>query len=154
MSRLLRVFVLTLVLSVLIGCGATTHPINPPNASIQQLNVLADGSWRIQIRIENFSDLTQHYSTFKAALRVADIAAADISLNPEIDIPGENADIVETTLAPNADARKAFLSGVKEPSGAEYELKGTIVIPKADKEFKFEHKSHLSPTPGVPDQYR
>ena len=154
MIRLSRVALLFTACALLASCGVPTHPINPPNASIQQLDVLPDGRWKLQIRLENFSDKTVHYATLKATLRVSGLAAADIALKPDMDIPGQNADIVETTLTASADAQKAFLVDVKEPSGAAYELKGTINIPAADKDFKFEHKSRLSPVPGIPDQYR
>jgi hypothetical protein len=154
MFRLLRLLIPLIALSALAGCGVPVHPINPPNASIQQLDVMPDGRWKLQIRLENFSDKTVHYAAFKASLRVGGEAAADLMLDPELDIPGENADIVETTLTPAAGARKAFLADVKLPGGAAYELKGTINIPAAGKDFKFEHKSRLSPVPGLPDQYR
>jgi hypothetical protein len=154
MIRLLRLISLLIVSALLASCGVPLHPINPPNASIQQLDVLPDGRWKLQIRLENFSDKTVHYATLKAALRVSGVAAADISLKPDMDIPGLNADIVETTLSPSAEAQKGFLVDVKEPSGAAYELKGTINIPAADKDFKFEHKSRLSPVPGIPNEYR
>ncbi|MEO8802945.1 MAG: hypothetical protein ABI304_11345 [Rudaea sp.] len=154
MIRSLCLFALSTALGALAACGAPTHPINPPNASIQQLDVLPDGSWKVQIRLENFSDITVRYATFKAALRVGGVAAGDISLNPQLDIPGENADIVATTLNPGADVRKAFASDVKLPGGVPYELKGTINIPAAGKDFKFEHKSRLLPVPGIANQYR
>lgn len=154
MIRSLRIAVVAAALMLLVGCGPPVHPINPPSASIQQLNVLADGRWKLQIRIENFSDKTVHYASITADLRVGGVAAANIALNPEIDVPGENADIVETTITPSPDAAKGFALDVKQPSGAAYELKGTITIPAASKDFKFEHKSRLSPVPGIPDQYR
>jgi hypothetical protein len=154
MIRLLRpAFILT-AFALLAACGVPTHPINPPNASIQQLDVLPDGRWKLQIRLENFSDKTVHYAAFRASLRVGGVAAAELALNPDMDIPGQNADVVETTLAASADAQKAFLADVKAPSGAAYELKGTINIPAAGKEFKFEHKSRLSPVPGIANEYR
>ena len=154
MLRSLRRLVVLVALSLLAGCGAPLHPINPPSASIQQLDILADGRWKVQIRIENFSDKTQHYTTFKAELRVSGIAVADISLDPELDVPGYNADIVETMLTPSADVSRAFASDVKQPNGAPYELKGTINIPAAGKDFKFEHKSRLSAVPGIANEYR
>lgn len=154
MIRSLRCFAMMIALAALAGCGPPTHPINPPSASIQQLDVLPDGRWKIEIRLENFSDKTVHYATFKAALRVGGVPAADISLNPDMDIPGENADIVETTLIPSADSARAFANDIKEPGGVSYELRGTIDIPIADKDFKFEHKSRLSPVPGIANQYR
>jgi len=154
MLRPMRTFAMTIALAALAGCGPPIHPINPPNASIQQLDVLADGRWKVQIRLENFSDKTVHYAAFKAALRVGGVDAANIDLNPDMDIPGENADVVETTLTLSADARKAFAADIKEPGGAPYEIKGTINIPVAGKDFKFEHKSRLSPAPGIANQYR
>ena len=154
MIRALRLFAVAVVLSMLAACGPPVHPINPPSATIQQLDVLPDGRWKVQLRIENFSDTTVHYATFKASLMVAGVPAAEISLTPDIDIPGLNADIVETTFKPAPGASAAFEAEVKQPGGAAYQLKGTILIPAADKDFKFEHKSRLSAVPGIPNQYR
>ncbi|MBS0583373.1 MAG: hypothetical protein JSS42_09770 [Proteobacteria bacterium] len=156
MARLLRVAALAVVLVSLAGCfgGGVKHPINPPNASIQLLEVQPDGRWKLSIRLENFSDKTVHYSTLKAELRVSGIEATQLDLKPEMDIPGLNADIVETTISPGSDLQKAFALDVKAPGGAAYELKGTIGVPAADKDFKFEHRSRLSPVPGIPNQYR
>ncbi len=139
---------------LLAACGGPTHPINPPNASVQQLDVLPDGRWKLLIRLENFSDKTVHYATLKASFAVSGYPAADISLTPDMDIPGENADVVTTTLSVSADALKAFAIESKAPNGVAYELKGTINIPAADKDFKFEHKSRLSPVPGIANEYR
>jgi len=154
MIRALRLFAIAVAMSLLAACGPPVHPINPPSATIQQLDVLPDGRWKVQLRIENFSDTTVHYATFKASLIVAGVAAAEISLAPDIDVPGLNADIVETTFMPAAGASAAFAAEVKQPGGAAYSLKGTILIPAADKEFKFEHKSRLSAVPGIPNEYR
>ena len=154
MIRLLRLAALAVVLAVLAGCGGIpAHPINPPNASVQLLEMQPDGRWKVSIRLENLSDKTVHYSTLKAELRISGTDTGEISLKPEMDIPGLNADIVETTLTPSSDLQKAFALDVKSPGGAPYEIKGTIGIPEAGKDFKFEHKSRLSPVPGIPNQY-
>lgn len=154
MLRVLRNFAVTIALAALSGCGPPIHPINPPNASIQQIDVLPDGRWKVQIRLENFSDKTVHYAALKAELRVGGVAAGSIDINPDMDIPGQNADIAETTLTPGADARKAFEADARSPGGAPYEIKGTINIPAAGKDFKFEHKSRLSPVPGIANEFR
>ena len=154
MSFSARTFLLTSALALLAACGPVKHPINPPGASIQQLDVLPDGRWKLQVRLENFSDQTVRYGAFKAELRVGGEAAGTINMNPDLDIPGDNADILEITLAPGADAAKAFKADVARPDGVAYELKGTINIPSADKDFKFEHKSRLSPIPGLANSYR
>lgn len=153
MPNSLRCILFTTAFAALAACGPVKHPINPPNASIQQLDVLPDGQWKLQVRLENFSDQTVHYGAFKAELRVGGEAAGRIDVDANLDIPGENADILETTLIPGADAARAFKTDVSHPDGVAYELKGTIDIPSA-KEFKFEHGSRLSPVPGVANSYR
>jgi hypothetical protein len=150
----LRKILLVSALVLPAACGQVRHPINPPSASIQQLEVLPDGRWKLQIRLENFSDQTVRYGAFKAELRVGGEPAGAIDANADLDIPGENADILETTLAPGADAAKAFRADVTRPDGVAYELKGTIQIPSAGKDYKFAHKSRLSPIPGVANSYR
>ena len=158
MPALLRTFLRTLLLAstlvLLAACGQVKHPINPPGASIQQLDVLADGRWKLQVRLENFSDQTVRYGAFKAELRVGGEAAGAIDTNADMDIPGENADILDITLVPGADAAKAFKADISRPDGVAYELKGTIQIPAAGKDYKFAHKSRLSPIPGVANSYR
>lgn len=158
MPALLRTFLRTLLLGsmlvLLAACGPVKHPINPPGASIQQLDVLADGRWKLQVRLENFSDQTVRYGAFKAELRVGGEAAGTIDTNADMDIPGENADILDITLAPAPDAAKAFKADLSRPDGVAYELKGTIQIPSANKDYKFAHKSRLSPIPGVANSYR
>lgn len=154
MSFSARTFLLTSALALLAACGPVKHPINPPGASIQQLDVLPDGRWKLQVRLENFSDQTVRYGAFKAELRVGGEAAGTIDMNTDLDIPGDNADILDITLAPGADAAKAFKTDVARPDGVAYELKGTINIPVAGKDFKFAHKSRLSPIPGLANSYR
>lgn len=153
MMNPLRTILLAWALIPLAACGPVKHPINPPGASIQQLDVLPDGRWKLQVRLENFSDRTVHYGAFKADLRVGGEEAGKIDVDANMDIPGENADILETTLTPGAGAAKAFKADVARPDGVAYELKGTINIPSA-KDFKFAHKSRLSPVPGVANSYR
>ena len=154
MRYLLRTILLASTLVLIAACGPIKHPINPPGASIQQLDVLPDGRWKLQIRLENFSDQSVRYGAFKAELRVGGEAAGSIDTNADMDIPGDNADILETTLTPGTDAAKAFKADLSRPDGVAYELKGTIQIPAAGKDYKFMHKSRLSPIPGVANSYR
>ena len=155
MIRLPRLQIPLIALVLLAGCGGIPkHPINPPNASIQQLDVLPDGSWKLQIRLENFSDSTVRYGALKASLMVEGRVAGDISLNPNLDIPGQNADIVETSIIPASAAQQALSENVNKPGGASYVLRGTINVPAADKDFKFNYRSSLSPVPGIANQYR
>lgn len=144
-----------MMVAMLAGCGSVPkHPINPPSASIQQLDVQSDGSWKLQVRLENFSDMTVRYGAINASLIIEGRVAGNISLNPNLDIPGENADIVQTTMIPDTSAQQAFTDNAGKPGGASYVLRGTINIPKAGKDFKFNYQSSLSPVPGIANEYR
>ncbi len=146
---------------VLLGaCGGPVKRINPPTASIQQLSVLDDGSWRIALRLQNFSSVGMHYSTLTAHLELAGVSAGEISTAPDMDIPGESADVVQTMIVPAAAAAASLLGTVKSDTvksteiGVAYSIKGHIGISDPKHEYEFEYKSRLSPAPGLSGVYR
>lgn len=120
--------------------------VHPSTASIQQLSVQPDGSWRITVRIQNFSTMAMHYSAFDARLSIAGADAGKIDISPDIDIVGNSGDVIETTLKPST----------RLPASGDfaYRLKGTIETSEPKASFPFERNSRLSPVPGVADTYR
>ena len=44
--------------------------VNPPRASIQQLHVRGDGSWQLDIRLQNFSNVPTAFASVHAQLAV------------------------------------------------------------------------------------
>lgn len=159
MHTTLRLFCAVTLAFALASCGGPVHRLNPPSASIQQLRVLADGRWLLQVRFENFNQMMTHYAAVKAKFELGGVAAGEIAQTLDLDIPGGNADVAEATLQPGADASKALAEDVKNVNGAPYQLKGTIsVSDRADsgskRDFPFEHKSRLSPVPGLTNVYR
>ncbi len=145
---------------LLAGCGGSVKRINSPTASIQQLSVLADGSWQLQIRLQNFSSVGMHYKTLAAHLDLMELSAGEINVSLDMDIPGESADVVQTVIVPASSAREALLgtdnSGAAKPTeiGIAYSLKGRITISDPKHEYEFEYKSRLSPAPGLNHVYR
>lgn len=143
-----RACLVMLLTGLLAACGSGGPPrkVHPSTASIQQLAVQADGSWKITLRIQNYSTFSMHFSRIDAGLTVDGKEVGRLETAPDIDIVGNNGDVVEATFRPNA--KTMFGSDVA------YALKGTIETSEPKESFKFETASRLTPVPGVPNTYR
>lgn len=142
------------LLAAVAGCSsAPPKRINPPVASVQQLAVQPDGSWQLELRIQNFSNVTMTFDTIEAALTLDDAAAGQMYGRIGLDIPGNAADTTSFRLVPTAAARNALSSA--RTRGFDYRLTGAIgVTDPTEKRFDFLFDSRLSPVPGVTDTYR
>lgn len=144
----LRIPLAALALTIfLTACGSgPTRRVHPSTASIQQLSVQADGSWKLDIRIQNFSTMPMRYGALKATVTIAGTDVGEVSITPNMDIVANGGDVVAATLKPSA----------KLPASGDfaYTLKGTIDTSEPKESFPFERSSRLSPVPGVPDTYR
>jgi hypothetical protein len=144
----LRIPTVLAALAVLLSaCGSgPKRVVHPSTASIQQLAVQPDGSWKITLRIQNYSTLPMHYSRIEANLVVAGADAGNIDIAPDIDIVSSNGDVVDATLHASA----------KLPASGDfaYQLKGHIETSEPKERFEFDRSSRLSPVPGVPNTYR
>lgn len=105
--------------------------------------------------MQNFSNTSMHYAKLTASFQLNDIKAADLVIQPDIDIPGESADVVEAIVTPATDAAEMLVSASKRPdSSIRYFLRGEIVLSEPKRNYPFEHGSHLSPVPGLKDVFR
>jgi hypothetical protein len=84
------------------GSGGPPRKVHPSTASIQQLAVQADGSWRLTLRIQNYSTFSMHFSRIDAGLSIDGKELGRLEATPDIDIVGNNGDVVEATFRPNA----------------------------------------------------
>ncbi len=128
------------------GSGGPPRKVHPSTASIQQLAVQADGSWKLMLRIQNYSTFSMHFSRIDAGLSIDGKELGRLEAAPDIDIVGNNGDVVEATFRPNA--KTTFGTDVA------YALKGTIETSEPKESFKFETASRLTPVPGIPNTYR
>ena len=142
-----RSFVLLALAATLAACGSgPVKRIHPSTASIQQLAVQPDGSWKVTLRIQNFSTVPMTYSTVSAKLSINGNEVGELRAAPDMDIIANSGDVIETTLRPSTPLAAG--------SDFEYHLKGTIATSEPKASFPFERTSHLSPVPGVPNTYR
>lgn len=145
--KLLRIPVLFVFACVLAACSnGPVRKVHPSTASIQQLAVQADGSWKITLRIQNFSTMSMHYSAFDAKLKIGAAEAGEIMLTPDLDIVANSGDVIELRLKP----------ATKLPPNGDfsYQLTGTIDTSEPKAHFKIDVSSRLSPVPGVAHTYR
>jgi len=145
--RLRPVLALLAIISLLAACSSgPVRKVHPSTASIQQLAVLPDGHWKITLRIQNYSTFAMHFSGVDAKLDVDGKAAGQVTAAPDLDIVGNNGDVITVTLPTTA----------KLPASGDftYQLKGTIDTSEPKETFKFDTSSRLSPVPGVANTYR
>jgi len=156
LSRVAK-FAFAIVLTSLVaacggGTGGLPKRINPPSASVQQMRVLPDGRWELELRVQNYSTVPMTFGTIEAQMQVQEINAGSLYVPVNLEIPGQNADVVHATVSPTSGAREALKAA--PGSGVAYKLTGSIQITAPDKRFNFDHASRLDPVPGVPNTYR
>jgi len=149
LSRFLPSLPLAIAMLALASCASGPHKdVFPPRASIQQLTVQADGSWKLQVRMQNFSGVSMTFAKVEAKVEVAGNPAGDMSLSPALRIGPESADIAEIDLKPSSAAAQA-VQALKGAGSVRYKLSGRIVTtdPPSDQPYTFE--GFLSPVPGL-----
>ncbi len=147
--RLIRFCLVSVALALsLSGCiSATPRNIFPPRASIQQLTVQPDGSWKVQLRLQNYSSVSTTFGKVDAKIQIAGNAAGSVSASPAIRIGPESADTVETTLTPSAAAAQAV--GTLHTGNLRYTMAGKITTTDPAGDYAYTFESVLSPVPGL-----
>jgi hypothetical protein len=152
--RMKTVFAIAL-LGAIAGCShAPRRMVNPPRASIQQLQVLPDGQWRLDVRLQNFSNVPTAFATVHAQLTVGGQDAGAIDLAPAMRIGPESADVVKASLRPALGGKLVVASALAAGQSQRYKLKGTIVTTEPKGSYPFEFESSLNPAPGLPGVMR
>lgn len=155
LSPVLRFALVLVSLTLLAACGGgkPVRRINPPALSIQQLAVQADGRWLLELRLQNFSTVAMRFDTIEAGLEIEGVNAGALYVRPQLEIPGQSADVIEATLAPSRDAATKLAEAARSGSVG-YQLRGGIESGEPAKKFPLSQSSRLSPVPGRPDTYR
>lgn len=126
--------------------------VSEPTANIQQLTVRADGSWSVDLRIENFSSIPMRFDSIALALTVGGEAAGTLQAQPALSIGPEAADVATMTLQPSPQARIAIADALARSRNISYTLDGTLAAApeKAGvRTFKLKRDNSLNPVPGL-----
>ena len=156
-----RIIVLVVMFAVVLAAACSSGPvrrISEPAASIQQLAVQADGSWRLALRLQNYSSISMRFEAADIRISIDGEPAGALQHSPGLEIGPESADVVSIDMQPDSGARMLLADALATGRRVEYELGGTIQAAPADRgssrSYKIERKSALSPTPGLPGVLR
>lgn len=128
--------------------------VNPPRASVQQLQVAPDGQWRLTLRLQNFSNVSTAFASMHASLRIGGQDAGVMDVTPGLSIGPESADVVQASLRPTLGAKLAVASALASGQAAPYTLEGSIVTSEPKGTYSFNFESSLNPAPGLPGVMR
>ncbi|HET7656093.1 MAG TPA: LEA type 2 family protein [Luteimonas sp.] len=153
-SRAKFLFGSLLCLVLLAGCAGKgpVRRISDPAANLQQLTVQADGSWSVQVRIDNFSSVPMRFDRLDLSVSMAGQAATRLQASPGLSIGPESADVVTVHAVPDAGTRIAVADALARGRAIDYHLEGTLTAaPESGgaREFKVKRDNALSPAPGI-----
>lgn len=144
-----------LLLSCAMATACSTGParrVSQPAASIQQLTVNADGSWSVDLRLQNYSSIPMQFTKAALAITVSDQAAGTLQVAPGISIGPESADVVTLPFKPTVEARIVVADALAGRRPLGYALKGTVdAVPEEGKSrsFDIDTRNTLNPVPGL-----
>lgn len=150
---------LFLSLALLAACGSSgpVRRVSEPAANIQQLTVAADGSWTIELRLDNFSSISMRFDRIDATLAIAGQPAFGLQATPGIGIGPEAADVVEVRVLPPAGAKLAVADALARNARVAYHLGGTVTATPdrgSARTYQLDRDNALSPMPGLPGVLR
>lgn len=146
-------------IALLILCGllaacsiGQTRRVSEPSANIQQLTVRADGSWAVDLRIDNFSSVPMRFDRIALALTVGGQDAGTLQGTPALGIGPEAADVATVTLVPSAAAKIVVADALARGASLDYKLDGTVDAAAEDgkaRSYSITRQNALSPVPGL-----
>ena len=149
MRKLPAALVLLLVAALAACASGPPKRVFPPQGSLQELRVEADGQWVARIRIQNFSTVPMRFSRVEATLSINGEEATRLVVNPGLTIgPGSN-DIVEHRFTPAAGPRAAVDQSLANRRAVRYQLTGRIASSEPVTDHPFDYQSALDPVPGL-----
>jgi hypothetical protein len=144
---------LLLLCGLMAACGTgPVRRVSEPSANIQQLTVRADGSWTVDLRIDNFSSVPMRFDAITLALTVGGQSAGTLRGTPSLTIGPEAADVASVALVPDAAARIVVADALARGASVGYKLDGTLdAAAESGKahSYEIERENALSPVPGL-----
>lgn len=138
---------------LLAGCSSgPVRRVSPPAVNIQQLTVRADGSWSVDVRINNFSSVPMRFERATLAMTLGGQAAGTLQGSVGLSIGPESADVATLALAPASAAKIAIADALARGGSVDYALEGTLDAAPEDgrvRSYDVKRKNTLSAVPGL-----
>lgn len=144
-----------LAISCLALCACVGGPVrrvSQPSANIQQLTVRPDGSWSLDLRLDNFSSVPMRFDGISLAMTLGGEPAATLQARPALSIGPESADIATIVLVPSPAARIVIADTLARRGSVDYILAGTLqATPEKGRlrSYDIKRNNALSPVPGL-----
>jgi hypothetical protein len=148
-------FVAVCVLSALLSaCGGSREikRVNPPQVSIQKLELQSGRHVILDLRVQNHSDVPMRFSHVALDLQLASRDASRIELDIDLDVPPHSAEIFQHRFQPNDEIAAAFERALE--AGITYRLRGEVQSSEPRRKDTVEYDGRLNPVPGVPGEFR
>lgn len=152
-------FLLLITAALLAACtSGPVRRVSEPAASIQQLTVEADGSWSVDLRLQNYSSITMRFDRVRLEMQINGEAAGTLDAVPQLQISQESADVISISLAPSSQARLLLADALASGRSVSYSLEGSASAVPTDRgsvrDYPIKREGVLSPMPGLPGVLR
>ncbi|MGD9582102.1 MAG: hypothetical protein AB7V26_00320 [Lysobacterales bacterium] len=138
---------------LLAGCvGKPQKRVNPPQLSIQSLELQSGRRIVLELRLQNHSDVPMHFGSIDADLLLASHPADQVVIALDLDVSPHSAEIFTYHFQPNDLVAGLFRRALD--SGIGYRLIGSIHSNDPEQDFELRATSQLNPVPGKPGQFR
>jgi hypothetical protein len=148
----------TMACLLLAACASgPARRVSEPAVNIQQLTVRVDGSWSVDLRIDNFSSVPMRFDRLSLAMRVGGQAAGTLQGQPGLTIGPEAADVSTLALSPSPAARIVIADALARGGSVEYTLDGSLDAAAENgrtRTYDVERSNALGPVPGLPGVMR
>ena len=153
-----KLLTILLLAGVLAACASGPRRVSEPTASIQQLSVAADGSWSVDLRLQNYSSIPMRFESVRFALSVGGEPAGTLETTTPLTIGPESADILTLTLAPSAEGRLHAADALASGRSLVYRIDGSIRAAPEDRgsarDYTVRRDGAVGPVPGLPGVMR
>ncbi len=138
---------------LIVACSTgPVRRVSEPAANIQQLTVRADGSWSLELRIDNFSTVPMRFEALSLAMTIGGQSAGTLQAKPGLSIGPESADVATLAFVPLPAAKIVIADALARNAGVTYTLDGTLdAAPQKGSvhSYKLKRDNALNPVPGV-----
>ena len=148
-----QLLLIALLAGVLAACGsAEIKRVNPPQVSIQKLELQSGRHIVLDLRVQNHSDVPMQFASLSLNLQLASRDATQIELPIDLDVPPHSAEIVQHRFQPSDEIAAAFERALQ--AGITYRLRGEVRSSEPKRNDVVEYDGRLNPVPGKSGEFR